>query len=147
MNKQTKQAEAVKVTAAPTEKAETKGLTVLKPGHEPQAEETTAQVIESKRGLNLEQTLKLVEDLHLKKRQRDRLELSINELNAFNISQKNEDLDDKSYYSGCEITLKDDERRAFTTKNPVIIREVIEYLNIRFTEKLTQLEASIVLPH
>lgn len=147
MNKISKQAEAVKVTATPSEKAETKGLTVLKPGHEPKAEETTAQVIESKRGLNLEQTLKLVEDLHLKKRQRDRLENSISQLNSFVVSKKQEDLDDKSYYQGCEITLKDDDRNEWKTKNPVIIRDVIEYLNIRFTEKLTDLEASIVLPH
>lgn len=147
MNKSTKQAEAVKVTATQTEKAETKGLTVLKPGQEPQAEETTAQVIETKRGLNLEQTLKLVEDLHLKKRQRDRLEFSINQLNSFVVDKKQEDLDDKSYYQGCEITLKDDHRNEWSTKNPVIIRDVIEYLNIRFLEKLTELEATIVLPH
>ena len=147
MNKISKQAEAVKVTATPSEKAETKGLTVLKPGYEPKAEETTAQVIESKRGLNLEQTLKLVEDLHLKKRQRDRLEYSISQLNSFVVSKKQEDLDDKSYYQGCEITLKDDDRNEWKTKNPVIIRDVIEYLNIRFTEKLTDLEATIVLPH
>lgn len=147
MKQNPKQAEAIKVVVTPTEKAETKGLTILKHGDNPKAEETTAEVIEPKRALNLEQTLKLVEDLHLKKRQRDRLEFSISELNSFVVAKKQEDLDDKSYYQGCEITLKDDDRREWKTKNPVIIREVIEYLNIRFTEKLTELEASIILPN
>jgi hypothetical protein len=146
MNKNTKQAEAVKVTTALTERAETKELKLLKPGHEPRAEETTAQVIEEKRGLNLEQTLKIIEDLHLKKRYRDRLEHSLDQLNGFEVEQKDEDLNDNSYYQGCSITLEDDKRNKWSTKNPVLIKEVIDFLNIRFTEKLGELEAKIVLP-
>jgi len=148
MNKSTKQAEAVQVIATPTEKAQTKGLTVLKPGEHPKAEDTTAEVIEpKKKALNLAETMKLVEELHMKKRHRDRLELSIDELVSFEIKQLDEDLSDKSYYSGCNITIKDDNRAEFSTKNPVIISEVVKYLKLKFTERLTEIEASIVLPH
>lgn len=146
MNKNTKQAEAVKVTKAPTERTETKELKLLKPGHEPMAEETTAQVIEEKRGLNLEQTLKIIEDLHLKKRYRDRLEHSIDQLNEFELEHKEEDLSNDNYYQGCSITLEDDKRNKWSTKNPGLIKEMIEFLNVRFTEKLGELEAKIVLP-
>lgn len=148
MNKNPKQAEAVKVTASPTEKAESKGLTLLKPGENPKAEDTTAEVIEPKKPvLNLAETMKLVEDLHMKKRHRDRLEVSIDELESFDIKQKDEDLGDKSYYTGCHISIKDDNRAEFLTKNPAIISEVVFYLKQKFADKLTEIEASIVLPH
>lgn len=148
MNKNQRQADAVKVTATPTEKAETKGLTVLMPGNNPQAEDTTAEVIEPKKAvLNLAETMKLVEELHMKKRHRDRLEVSIDELESFEIKQKDEDLGDKSYYTGCHISIKDDNRTEFLTKNPAIIAEVVNFLKQKFSDKLTEIEALIVLPH
>ena len=147
MNKFKKQAEATKTVVTPTDKAQTTALTVLKSGDNPKAEDTASEVVEpAKPGLNLAKTLELVEELYNKKRHRDRLEMSIDELESFEISRKNEDLDDQSYYNGCQVTIKDDKSGSFTTKNPAIVREVAKYLKQKFTEKLTEIEASIVLP-
>lgn len=149
MNKKTKQVEAIKDIATPTGKAETTALQIVKKGEEPKAEETTSVVVEEikKPSMNLAETMKLVEDLHMKKRHRDRLEISIDELESFEFKRKIEDLDDKSYYTGCLISIKDDNRGEFITKNPAIIGDVVKYLKHKFTEKLTEIEASIVLPH
>lgn len=148
MKKNIKQVVSPIVGATPTEKTETTALTIVKTGEEPKAEETTAEVIEerTKLGLNLAETMRLVEDLHMKKRHRDRLEMSIDELESFEIKKRDEDLDDKNYYSGCLITIEDDERGKFITKNPAIIADVVKYLKAKFTEKLIEIEASIVLP-
>ncbi len=147
METKTKNAVAPK-TAAQTPQAENKTLQVIKPGTEPKAEETTAKIIGSiKPGLNLTQTLKIVEELHIKKRQRDNLAALLENLEDFEIEQKDEDLDDKSYYSGCTITLKDDARREFSTKNPAIIGEVVNFLKFKFADKLIEIEAQIVLPY
>lgn len=148
MKHKEKQVVSSKVDDTPTEKAATTGLTIVKPEDQTHAVETTAVIIEerTKQGLNLAETMKLVEDLHMKKRHRDRLEFSIDELEKFEVKRQVEDLDDKSYYSGCQITIKDDGRGEFSTKNPVIIADVVNFLKRKFTEKLTEIEASIVLP-
>lgn len=148
MNKNTKQAEATKVVVTPTEKAQAGTLTVLKPGTNVNAEETNSVVVEpAKVGLNLSEILKLVDDLYNKKRHRDRLEVSIDELESFEVSRKNEDLDETGYYNGCQVTIKDDKQGSFSTKNPVIVKEVAQFLKSKFSEKLIEIEASIVLPN
>lgn len=148
MNRNKRQADATKVSATPTEKAETTGLTIIPTGETVSAEETSAEVIEEpkKRGLNLDETMKLVEELHLKKRYRDRLDASIELLEDFELTQKDEDLDERNYYNGCKISIKDDNGHEFTTKNPTIIGDIIKTLMVKFTEKRTEIEASIVLP-
>lgn len=148
MNKNTKQAVATKVVVTPTEKAQTGTLTVLKAGTEVNAEETNSEVVEpAKPGLNLAETLKLVDDLYNKKRHRDRLEISIDELASFEITQQKESLDNQSYYTGCIVTIEDDKKGSFSTKNPAIVKEVAEFLKKMFSEKLIEIEASIVLPN
>ena len=97
-------------------------------------------------GLNLEETLKVVEDLHQKKRHLERLKFSINTLEEFELKQEVEDLDQKSYYTGCEIELTDDNRKKWTTKNPNIIREMVNFLKTKFNDKVAEIEAQIVLP-
>lgn len=148
MNKNKRQVEASKVGVTPTDKAQTTGLTILKASINIPGKESNSEVIEEpkKKGLNLDETMKLVEDLHMKKRYRDRLESSIELLGAFEVKQKNEELDDHSYYTGCKISIKDDAGNEFVTKNPTIIGDIVNHLMQKFNEKRTEIEASIVLP-
>lgn len=96
---------------------------------------------------NLENTLKLVEELHRRKVQRDRLLATINSLATFEIAQK-EDAEetDSNYYQGCELTIEDDNRKKFSTKNPVIIHAVAQFVNQMCVNRLAEIEAGIVIP-
>ncbi|ASU34258.1 hypothetical protein [Mucilaginibacter xinganensis] len=97
--------------------------------------------------LNLEETLKLVADLNRKKIQRDKLIETVENLEAFEIELK-EDADetDSNIYQGCVLTIEDDNRRKFTTKNPVIIWTVAQQVNGMCVNKLAEIEAGIILP-
>lgn len=116
-----------------TEKTETKKT----------EEKTEPKVM--KLGLNLEKTLLLVGDLHKKAMQRAKLNAYAEKLEAFELKQTEEDLT-KSHYSGCNLTLVDDNRQSFELKNAVIIGEVCQFLKKKFEEKASELEAEIVLP-
>lgn len=126
----------------PTEKAEMKVLNSNK------IEE--AQVIEPQTQMpkpNLEQTSKIITELHTKIRHLTRLEFYINELEQFEVAHVDEDLTKSHYsYQGCLLKLTDDKRLDFELKNPVIISEVVEFLNNRLVAKRSELEAEIVLP-
>jgi len=99
------------------------------------------------KGLNLDETIKVIEDLFQKKRHRDRLDTYVNYLEAFEIKATAEDLDPKSsYYYGCKLVITDDEKANFELKNPTIIKEVIEYLKKRLGAKLAEIESELVLP-
>lgn len=99
------------------------------------------------KGLNLDETIKVIEDLFQKKRYRDRLDTYINFLDAFEIKATQEDLDPKqSNYYGCKLVLTDDNRANFEMKNPTILKEVIDFLKSRFGAKLGEIEAELVLP-
>lgn len=133
------------VGAVVSEKFQKSTLLVVKP------EETAESLPEIKTqaikpALNLEATIKIVEELHMKKRHRDRLEHSIDELDKFVIKRQSEDLDDKSYYQGCMIKVSDDDRNEWSTKNPTVITEVVNFLKAKFQEKLSEIEAQIILP-
>jgi len=113
------------------------------PKVEPSKTEATA---EAKPVLNLEGTLKLVEELHRRKIQRDKLLETINNLEAFEFDLK-EDLDETggNIYQGCVLTIEDDERRKFSTKNPTIIWTVTQMVNRLCVDKLAEIEAGIVI--
>lgn len=97
--------------------------------------------------LNLEGTLKLVEELHRRKIQRDKLLSTIGTLEAFEVAQKDDaEETDSNHYQGCELTIEDDQRRSFSTKNPYIIKKVAEYVNTLCLDKLTEIEGEIFLP-
>jgi len=102
---------------------------------------------ETKPVLNLENTLKLVEELHRRKIQRDKLLETITTLEAFEVQQQ-EDAEetDANHYQGCTLTIEDDERRKFVTKNPVIIKAVAQYVNSLCVDKLAEIEANIIIP-
>lgn len=96
--------------------------------------------------LNLEGTLKLVEELHRRKIQRDKLIETINNLESFEFDLKEEaDETDGNYYQGCTLTIVDDNRKSFTTKNPTIIWTVAQMVNSLCVNKLAEIEAGIVI--
>ncbi|GGI23355.1 MULTISPECIES: hypothetical protein [Pedobacter] len=117
---------------------------------QPKAEPTKTEVKEvapQKIALNLESTLKLVEELHRRKMQRDRLLDTIDTLEAFEIAQQ-EDAEetDSNHFQGCVLTIEDDERRKFSTKNPVIIQAVAQFVNRMCVDRLAEIEAGITIP-
>jgi hypothetical protein len=116
----------------------------------PKAEEpkkTAEEVKPAKPVLNLEGTLKLVEELHRRKVQRDKLLETIQNLEAFEVNQKDEAEESGiTNYSRCELTIADDKGKSFTTKNPVIIFHVTQYVNALCIDKLAQIEAGIIIP-
>lgn len=100
-----------------------------------------------KPALNLEGTLKLVEELHRRMVQRGRLVHTIDNLDKFEIEQKEEAEDTTSnYYQGCELELTDDKRNKFSTKNPVIIKAVALFVRDLCTNRLAEIEAEITIP-
>jgi len=97
--------------------------------------------------LNLESTLKLVEELHRRKIQRDRLLDTIDTLEAFEVAQVDDaDETEANHFQGCVLTIEDDNRRKFTTKNPVIIQAVAQFVNNMCVNRLAEIEAGITIP-
>ncbi|WP_026898836.1 hypothetical protein [Daejeonella oryzae] len=110
-------------------------------------EEDKTEIRFEKPALNLESTLKLVVELHRRKIQRDKLLETIETLEAFEVAQK-EDAEetDSNHFQGCVLTIEDDTRRKFTTKNPVIIFSVAQYVNSMCINRLAEIEAGITIP-
>lgn len=135
--KEAPKAEAPKVEPAKAEQAQP---LVEQPKAEPKPEP-------AKSVLNLEGTLKLVEELHRRKIQRDKLLETINNLDAFEFDLK-EEMDETggNVYQGCVLTIEDDNRQKFTTKNPTIIWTVAQMVNRLCVDKLAEIEAGITIP-
>lgn len=101
----------------------------------------------AKPALNLDETIKLLEALHVKKVQRDRLLFTINNLEGFTLDLEQEaDETGGNYYQGCVLKIADDEKNEFTTKNPVIIQAVAEFVKTLCVGKLAEIEAGITIP-
>ncbi|MCR8560464.1 hypothetical protein KXD93_22610 [Mucilaginibacter sp. BJC16-A38] len=97
--------------------------------------------------LNLDGTLKLVEELHRKKIQRDKLLETIDNLEGFEFDLKEEaDETGGNIYQGCALTITDDKRQTFTTKNPTIIWTVAQMVNRLCVDKLAEIESGIQIP-
>ena len=99
-------------------------------------------------GLNLESTLKVVEDLHRKSIQRINLISRIKQLETFEVilSTENDELEENPY-QGCKLIIEDDKGRRFTTTTPGLIRLVSQFIFTACLEKLADIEAHIVLPN
>jgi hypothetical protein len=99
-------------------------------------------------GLNLESTLKVVEDLHRKSIQRVNLIARIRQLETFEVilSTENDELEENPY-QGCKLIIEDDKGRRFTTTTPGLIRLVSQFIFTACLEKLADIEAHIVLPN
>lgn len=120
---------------------------------EPKAEavkvaEPTADVKPVKFALNLESTLKVVDDLHRRSIQRVNLIARIKQLTAFEVAlaQENDELEDNPY-QGCKLIIKDDKNREFITTTPGLIRLVSQYIFDACSDKLAEIEANIVFPN
>ncbi|MET3115394.1 type IV secretory pathway VirB10-like protein [Pedobacter sp. CG_S7] len=114
----------------------------------PKAEtEKAKEMVQEKHILNLESTLKLVEELYRRKMQRDRLLDTIDTLDAFEVAQiDNADETEANHFQGCVLTIEDDNRRKFSTKNPVIIQAVAQFVNTMCINRLAEIEAGIIIP-
>ncbi len=96
---------------------------------------------------NLDSTLKVVADLHLRSIHRDRLLKRIGELDQFEITLKSESEElENNYYQGCQIMIADDKGRNFTTKTSGLIKLVSSFIRQACIEKLAEIEAHIVFP-
>lgn len=138
--KEAPKAEATKIEAPKAEPAKAE-----QPKAEPKAEHFKPEP--QKTVLNLDGTLKLVEELHRKKIQRDKLLETINNLEAFEFDLKEEaDETGGNIYQGCTLTIVDDNRQSFTTKNPTIIWTVAQMVNRLCVDKLAEIEAGITIP-
>lgn len=138
----------VEPSKAEAPKAEETKPQVEEPKQEPKAEPSKAEVKATiKPVLNLESTLKLVEEMHRKSKQRTKLQETIKNLEGFEVELRDEaDTTDTNYYTGCVLVIEDDKRNKFETKNPTIIWAVAQMVNSMCVDKLAEIEASIVLP-
>lgn len=143
METKTKTSAKPKVGKAPTAKAETPKMKLLNT-----AKIEEAQVIEPQNHKpNLEETSKIISSLHEKIRHVTRLGFYIDRLDEFEIEQKDEDLlKQDHYYQGCTLTIRDDKRKEFELKNPVLIGKVIDFLGGLLQDRRSEIEAEIILP-
>lgn len=123
-----------------TEKSEAQGVEISK------IEDAQVLEIMPKPAMNLDQTIKVLDGLWQKQRQRAKLLMTVDSLTDFELKRKEEEEESSNYYTGCEMTIKDDERRTFTTKNPILIKGVVEFLKKRCEERLMEVESEIILP-
>jgi len=100
-----------------------------------------------KPALNLETTLKVVEDLHRRSIQRDNLLSRIRQLEAFEIAQMEEsDELESNHFQGCQLIIGDDKGRKFITQTAGLIKLTAEFIRTACIQKLGEIEADIVLP-
>jgi len=108
--------------------------------------EIKAALAELKPALNLEQTLKKIKDLNRLSNQREKLIVTIDNLEGFEILQEDEaEETNLNHFQRCELRITDDNGHTFTTKNPFIIDQVSKKIKGLCTEKLTEVEAQISL--
>ena len=114
----------------------------------PLVEQTKEEVKEVNRALNLESTLKVVEDLHRRSLQRINLLDRIKQLETFEIAQM-EDSDEleSNHFQGCQLIISDDKNRKFVTNTAGLIKLVSQFIYDACQEKLTEIEANIVFPN
>ncbi|TCC91923.1 hypothetical protein EZ428_09245 [Pedobacter frigiditerrae] len=117
------------------------------PKADPTKIEIKEQLKEEKPAFNLEKTIKLALDLNRRINQRGKLLETISTLEAFEVAQQDDaEETDNNFFQGCTLTLEDDKGREFTTKNPFIIREVVNRVNTLCVDKLAEIEGEIFIP-
>ena len=95
---------------------------------------------------NLEQTLKKIKEWGRLSHQRDKLILTIDNLDSFEVKQLDEaEETNLNHFQRCELTIKDDAGNEFSTKNPFIINVVAGNIKSLCTDKLAEVEAQISL--
>ncbi|MBC8053820.1 MAG: hypothetical protein H7Y13_12215 [Sphingobacteriaceae bacterium] len=100
-----------------------------------------------KPALNLESTLKVVNDLHRRCIQRENLLTRINELETFEIALMEEgDELEANHFQGCKLMIVDDKNRQFITTTSGLIKLVAEFIHNACLSKLGEIESNIVFP-
>lgn len=121
----------------------------VKPGQTAEPVQTEEVKFEPRKfALNLEQTLKSVNDLHRLSIQRLALIARIKTLEDFEVQlqEENDELESNPY-QGCKLIIQDDKRREFVTNTPNLIRMVAQFIFDACHEKLADIEANIVFPN
>ena len=97
--------------------------------------------------LNLDATLKVVDDLHRRSIQRINLLSRINQLEDFEITliEEGDELE-TNHFQGCQLIISDDKGRKFVTQTAGLIKLVAEFIHTACLEKLSEIEANIVFP-
>lgn len=133
------------VVVEPTQEAE---IITESPKAEPTKLEIKEELIIHKPALSLEQTLSLVKELAERTGHRDTYIGYIESLNKFVVSQNDDDMgkkDDPSF-KGCELRIKDSEGNVFVTSSASVIFGTVQFMKGRFSERLAEVEAEIVIP-
>ena len=79
---------------------------------------------------------------------RDKYKGYIDNLLGF-VSDQKEDIDeleDETAFQRCEMIITDDKGNRFSTKSPSVIKGTVGFISGRFAERLTEVEAEIVIP-
>lgn len=128
-------------------KQEVKKQEAEAPKTEPTKSEIKEQLKVEKPAMNLEATIKLALDLNRRINHRGKLLETIENLEKFEVAQKDDaEETDSNHFQGCELTLEDDKGREFTTKNPFIINAVAKMVNTLCVDKLAEIEGEIFIP-
>ncbi len=109
--------------------------------------EIREEIEKQKPEMNLESTIQVLEDLYRRKKQRDNLAATIDNLKAFEIIEGNElEEPGNKGYVNCMLTLEDGNGHTFETNNPNLITRLMDFFIETCYERLAEIEASIVLP-
>lgn len=109
--------------------------------------EIREQLRQERPALSLDSTIKLIETLHRRKIQRDKLLGTIGTLEAFEVAQmEQDDAEESTKFQRCDLTIEDDKGNEFSTKNPFIINAVAKYINTLCVDKLAEIEGEIIIP-
>ncbi len=138
----------VKTVQPATDNNQPADTTELPEKQELKTGESKAAIKDSKPTMNLEQTIKTVNDLHRRSIQRLALISRIKLLEDFEVKlEKENDELENNPYQGCKLIIKDDKGRDFTTNTPGLIRMVAQFIFDACHEKLAEIEANIVFPN
>lgn len=126
----------------------TNNAEVKAPADAAKAKEEARKIIEKEKPkLNFESTLKILQDLQMPLKQRRRLLSTIENLESFEIDiKRDEDELGGSNFQACILKISDDNRNEFSTRNPVVIAAVANFVKELCADKLAEIEATIVLP-
>lgn len=99
----------------------------------------TPKLQPSKTAMNLEQTISVVMGLGRKIKAAQNLKTQASQLEEFEIKNEGE-------YMTHKLVIEDSSRRSFSTNDPQLIKDVVEFIRIRIWETVKDLEANIILP-
>jgi hypothetical protein len=133
-------------SATPVKQVEQPKNEEAKPQPEPSKKELK-ELFQQQQARKLEETVKLVEALGKKISQKNKLQNTIANLDAFTVAQNDDDdMSADSRFHRCELIIHDDDGEEFVTKNPFIIAYVAHEVKQLCIEKLEEVEATIVIP-